>query len=374
MRWREVVFSLDWIIMATTLLLVCLGLAMLFSATYTDQTLLVSRFVRQAIVALIGLIGFLALARLPYHFFYRSSWVLYGLGIGGLLLVALTAPAVRGSASRLAVIGIQLQPSEFMKLALVLLLAYLFARSSRPNWKSVVTSCVLVAIPVFLVAVEPDTGVALLLLGLWAGLLVFIGLPWPALVSLFALAAVGAVAAWRWWLFEYQKNRILTFLNPQRDPLGAGYNVVQSIIALGSGRLLGRGLGHGPQSQLKFLPEQHTDFIVASIGEELGFIGILLLIILYSLLLWRIIVIAQRTNDRFGVLICVGTFIVLLSSLAVSIGMNMGLLPVTGIPLPLVSYGGSNLLTTFLLLGLVESVHVHSKWVSKAPAELTYVG
>ena len=150
--------------------------------------------------------------------------------------------------------------------------------------------------------------------------------------------------------------------------------MVQSIVALGSGRLFGRGLGHGPQSQLKFLPEQHTDFIFASIGEELGFVGVTVVIILYAILLWRILVIARTTQDLFGQLLCVGTFLVFLLSFVVAVGMNMGLLPVTGIPLPLVSYGGSNLLSTFVLLGIVQSVRVYSKWVQAPPGEISSFG
>ena len=142
-------------------------------------------------------------------------------------------------------------------------------------------------------------------------------------------------------------------------------------MALGSGRIVGRGLGHGPQSQLEFLPERHTDFILSSIGEELGFIGVFLILLLYGILLWRILRIAQTTNDNFGRLLATGTFTILLISLTVSAGMNMGLIPVTGIPLPMLSYGGSSLLSTFVLLGLVQSVHVYSKWAQSPPMEIT---
>ena len=220
---------------------------------------------------------------------------------------------------------------------------------------------------------EPDIGEAALIITLWVAMMIFIGTPWRYLFSFGFLGAIGFWAAWYWMFVDYQKARIITFIDPTSDPLGAGYNVMQSIVALGSGGLLGRGLGHGPQSQLKFLPEQHTDFILASIGEELGFIGIALVFFLYTILLWRILKIARITQDPFGQYLAVGAFIMLLTSFFVSPGMNMGLLPVTGIPLPMVSFGGSNMVSTFIMLAVIQSIHVHGKWVQKPPSEITHL-
>ncbi|MEX2054880.1 MAG: FtsW/RodA/SpoVE family cell cycle protein, partial [Candidatus Andersenbacteria bacterium] len=280
---------------------------------------------------------------------------------------------IRGTASRLALFGVQVQPSEFMKVAMVVSLAWLFAHHARLTWQVFAKSVVLIAIPVVLIMLEPDLGVAMLLLSLWGALLIFLGLQIKAMIALGLLSGASFFAAWHWLFADYQRSRILVFLDPTSDPLGAGYNVVQSIVALGSGRLFGRGLGHGPQSQLQFLPEQHTDFIFSSIGEELGFIGVLVVVVLYAVVLWRILIIARSTRDPFGQLLAVSTFLILLVSFVVSAGMNMGLLPVTGIPLPLVSYGGSNLVTTFVLLGIVESVRVYSKWVQAPPTEFTHL-
>lgn len=371
MRLVEFFRSLDWVLAGAALLLVGIGLAMLFSATYTQPGLFVSRFGRQCGSALASIIIAMLLARVPYHALKRLVPVAYGLGIVGLLVVFFAAQIIRGAASRFNVVGLQLQPSEFAKVAIILMLAWFFSRKSPVSWQQVLISMLLIAVPVGLIVLEPDVGVAATILAVWGGLLIFSGISWRTVSFLALLAGGSAVLAWQYGLAEYQKSRIHVFLNPASDPLGAGYNIMQAIVALGSGRWFGRGLGHGPQSQLKFLPEQHTDFIIASIGEELGFVGLTVVTVLYVVVLLRILSIARKTHDPFGQFIAVGTFLVLLVSFMVNAGMNMGLLPVTGIPLPLVSYGGSNLLGSFILLALVESVHVYSKWVQAPPRELS---
>lgn len=373
MRFAELLRSLDWLLIGAVLLLVLIGLAMLFSASYTEAEILSSRFSRQLSAFGFSLLVALLVTRVPYHVIARYALPIYIAGMVGLAVVALLAQVIRGTASRLSLAGFQLQPSEFIKVSLIIALAWLLSRRERIGLPTFLTSGLAVGLPAALILLEPDLGVALLLLALWGGMLVFMGLSWR-LIALLGLASAGAfVVGWRWLFAEYQRERVLVFLDPTRDPLGEGYNIVQSIVALGSGRLLGRGLGQGPQSQLQFLPEQHTDFILASIGEELGFVGVTVVIILYAIVLWRLLQIGRRCQDLFGQLLCIGVFLVVLLGVMVSAGMNMGLLPVTGIPLPLVSYGGSNLLSTFLLLGIVQSVHVYSKWVQAPPAEITHV-
>lgn len=372
MRFIEIIRAIDWMLMGAVLLLVLIGLAMLFSATYTEAGLLSSRFARQVAAVGVSLVASFLVTRIPYHVTRRYAILIYAIGLAGLGTVALLAQVIRGTASRLTLAGFQLQPSEFVKVSLIIAFAWLLSRQKNVRLPAFLQTGTAVAVPVMLILLEPDLGVALLLLGVWGGVLVFMGLPWRMLTVLAVVGAGGFAIGWRWLFADYQKARIAVFLDPTSDPLGAGYNIVQSIVALGSGRLFGRGLGHGPQSQLKFLPEQHTDFILASIGEELGFIGVAVVIILYAIVLWRIVLIGRTTQDLFGQIIAVGAFWVLLLSLVVSAGMNMGLLPVTGIPLPLVSYGGSNLLSTFVLLGLVQSVRVYSKWVQAPPGEISY--
>ena len=372
MRTREILQSVDWVLAGAVFLLVGVSLAMLFSSTYTVE-LFSSRFLRQALAAGVGLgIGFIIL-RIPYHSWQRYALPIYGVAVGALVAVYFAGQVIRGTASRFEFGDFQVQPSEFVKIALIIALAWLLASRDRLGWRGVVLSGLLVLIPSGLILLEPDLGVAALLLALWGMLLIFRGLPWLAVFALGVAGSLGFAAAWFWMFADYQRERLLVFLDPTRDPFGAGYNILQSIVAFGSGRLLGRGLGHGPQSQLEFLPERHTDFILSSIGEELGFVGVVVVLALYAIVLWRILRIARSTQDGFGQLLAVGTFVLLLTSLVVSAGMNMGLLPVTGIPLPLLSYGGSNLVSTFVLLAIVESVRVYSKWVQASPTEITHL-
>ena len=372
MRFSEIIRSYDWIMIGTALLLACVGLAMLFSAS-SEGSLFSARFIRQSVSVSVAFSLFIIVSAFPYHSLRRYSIPLYILGLGGLLAASQTGRVVRGTVSRLELFGVQIQPSEFIKIALIVLLAWFFARKKVINLAVVIYSAAIVGLAAALVALEPDIGEAALIITLWVTMMIFIGTPWRYLLTLGIMGIIGFWAAWHWMFAEYQKARLITFIDPTSDPLGAGYNVMQSIVAFGSGGLLGRGLGHGPQSQLKFLPEQHTDFILASIGEELGFIGITLVFSLYAILLWRILKIARITQDPFGQYLAVGAFIMLLTSFFVSTGMNMGLLPVTGIPLPLVSFGGSNMVSTFIMLGIIQSIHVHGKWVQKPPSEITHL-
>lgn len=373
MRIHELFRSLDWLQLNCAMLLLLIGLSMLFSSTYTTPGFLLGRFGRQLIAIGLGLLMFGLFARLPYHVWQRYAWLVYGVGLIALAVVSISSQVIRGTISRFSFAGFQLQPSEFMKVALIIALAALLARFSPTTRRGFILSTLLIAIPTLLIILEPDIGTALLLITIWLGLLIFSGLSFRALLVLALLLGILGVASWHWFLLDYQKARFLVFLDPNRDPFGAGYNVFQSIVALGSGRLLGRGLGHGPQSQLQFLPEQHTDFILASIGEELGFIGVSVVLVLYGLLLWRLLIIARSTQDRFGQLLSIATFVLLLTSLTVSAGMNMGMLPVTGIPLPLVSYGGSNLVATLMLLGITQSVWLHRRWRQQAPPEISEI-
>ncbi len=370
MKLREVIQSLDWVLLSAMLLLILLGFSMLLG-TANVGSLITPLFLRQAIAAGIGLGFLILLAKFPYHTWQRYAPFLYIAGILSLIVVTVIGSVIRGTVSRFEIFGFQLQPSEFMKVGLVIALAWLLSRFRYLRWRELLLTGLLVGVPTILVLREPDFGVAALMLGICGGVLLFSGLRWQYVVVLGLLGVLVAGGAWQWVLLDYQKQRLETFLNPGADPLGSGYNVTQSMIALGSGKLWGRGLGHGPQSQLNFLPERHTDFILASIGEELGFIGVTLVIGLYIIMLWRLLRIIQSTQDKFGQLIVVGTFFMLLGSFIVSAGMNMGITPVTGIPLPLVSYGGSNLLATCLLLGIVQSVRVYSRFVRGPAPEIS---
>jgi len=360
----------DWILTGAIILLATIGLAMLFGTT-SEDSLLSYRFIRQITSFAIALVAYFLLSFFPYHSLKRYAPILYIIGLTSLIIVSQVAPVIRGTTSRISLFGVQVQPSEFVKVALVIITSWLFAKLAV-NRFSFTISAALIGFAALLVAAEPDIGEAALFILLWTIFIVFLGIPWRTVGIIALIGIIGFFAAWTWLFADYQKDRLLIFIDPTSDPLGAGYNVTQSIVALGSGGLLGRGLGHGPQSQLKFLPEQHTDFILASIGEELGFVGVTLIIALYTILLWRIFKIARSTQDPFGKYLAVLVFILLLTSFFISAGMNMGLLPVTGIPLPLVSYGGSNLVGTLILLGIVQSVRAHSHWLRQPPTELTH--
>lgn len=371
MRGIEIIRSFDWVALGASWLLIALGLAMLISATYTEG-IISALLIRQTISAVVGMVLLVLFSLVHYRTLARYAWVVYGAGMLGLIIVAVFGTLVRGTISRLEIFGVQIQPSEFMKVSLIIALAWVGSRLSIRHSKNIIISAAVVALPVGLVLLEPDVGVASLMVAVWFGILLFLGLPWRWAAILMLLGALVSTGAWQWGLADYQKDRLRTFLDPARDPLGSGYNITQSIVALGSGRLFGRGLGHGPQSQLKFLPERHTDFILASIGEELGFLGIALVLGLYTVLLWRILKLAHGSDDPFARVFSAGVFIILLVSFVVSAGMNIGLLPITGIPLPLVSFGGSNLITTCVLLGILQSIRAHGKWTGSAPIEISY--
>ncbi len=371
MNWRRIFASADYVLMSCALLLSGIGLAMLASSANTTTAAVSPLLYRQAIALGAGALLFLCAMKIPYHTWKRLAPWMFGGGVIVQVVLLFTGRLIRGTVSRLDFFGFQIQPSEFVKVALVLMVAWVLARQKRVGARGVLISGAIMLLPVVLVLREPDFGMASVMIASWAGMLFVFGLPWRTVGLLALLGAVLFGTAWQTALLPYQKERILTFLNPTADPLRSGYNVTQSIIALGSGQLLGRGLGHGPQSQLKFLPERHTDFIFASVGEELGFLGIALVTILYGIMLGRIIVLVRSVNDPFGQMVATGAFFVFIVGFTVNAGMNMGLLPVTGIPLPLISYGGSNLVTSCFLLGLVESVKVHSKFLSSAPMELS---
>jgi rod shape determining protein RodA len=361
--------KIDWQLVAPILLLVSMGIAVLVSGV-TISELPQSLFFKQLLSFGIGLVGFFMAARIPYYIWQRFAMWIYAVGLTLVIFTIATGAIIRGTVSRLELWGSQLQSPELMKLGVVMMLAWFLARYERLKLTQVALSALFMAIPTGLVLAEPDFGVAALFIACWLGMIVFSGISWRLLMSIGLVGLLLGGVAWSTLLLDYQKDRIRTFIDPSADPLRSGYNVTQSMIAFGSGQLLGRGLGHGPQSQLNFLPERHTDFIVASIGEELGFIGITVLIILYIVLLRRLLQIAMVTRDPFGQYMAVGIFCILLASFSVSIGMNMGLLPVTGIPLPFVSYGGSNMVTSLFLLGLAQSIQSHSHFMQHGAREI----
>lgn len=345
--------NFDWLLLGLILLILILGLPILFSVAP-------EMIPRQLIWLAISLFAFFVFSSIDYRIFENMSFVFYFLSLFLLIITFIFGQVTRGSIRWLSLGGINLQASEIIKPFLIVSLASWTTKLDLKEMKNLLFLFFLIALISLLIFLQPDLGSTIVINFVFLSVLLMAGLnlKFFFLVALLIIASFPLV--WR-FLKDYQKTRIFVFFNPFADPLGRGYHLLQSIIAIGSGKFLGRGLGRGTQSHLRFLPEYHTDFIFASLAEELGFVGSFLLLLLFWFLLWRILNLAQKTQDKFASLICLGVFSLLFFQVFVNIGMNMGLLPITGISLPLVSYGGSSLLATMISLGLVLSVAKFSK-------------
>lgn len=292
--------------------------------------------------------------------------------IGLLLLVFLIGHTANGAKSWFSLGGFSVQPSDFIKLILILLLAKYFSRRhiAIGQVKHLLISGAYAMIPFFLVFLEPDFGTAMIIGLIWLGMALVAGIRKTHLFILFGMGILAFVFLWSFVFVPYQKARITNFLHPLTDIHGTGYNAHQAVIAVGSGGLLGKGVGYGTQSRLRFLPEYQTDFIFAAFAEEWGFVGAMLLLLLFGLLLWRMLSIALHGESNFEMLFAAGVMILFISQILINMGMNMGILPVTGITLPLMSYGGSHLIMEFGALGILSSMrrnthHAHPEDLTK---------
>jgi len=355
--------KLDWILIISVLLLTLIGLMSIYSTSFYHVK---SYFYKQAGFIVFGLFLMMLFAFIDYRLFRNHAvflLLLYFLSVFLLVVVLLLGRVIHGASSwfRFGIFGFE--PVEFAKLVMVLIFAQYFSLRHIELYRKIhiLISGAYTFLVAGLVFLQPDFGSAMVLVFLWFGVMVIAGIKLRQILFLFLIGAILVGVAWFGVLKPYQKDRITSFVNPYLDPQGSGYHQIQSMIAIGSGQLLGRGLGHGPQSQLNFLPEQHTDFIFASIGEEWGFVGLVIVFILYFLLFYRIVKTALNAENNFARLFCVGVAIVLIFQVFVNIGMNVGLLPISGIPLPFVSYGGSNLLMNFVMLGIVQSIIIREK-------------
>ena len=312
----------------------------------------------QGIFWLFGLAILWIFSQFDYKNWQNLSGYFYIFSIISLLLLLIFAHPVRGSTRWMDLGVFRFQPAEVAKAAAILLLANFFSMRSAKVIKNLILSLLIILPAIILIFVQPDIGNTLAFLAIWLGISTAAGFKLKHLITLTLVAIVFGVLFFE-LLAPYQKARLFSFVNPNADPLGTGYNLIQSKIAVGSGNFFGRGLGQGTQSQLNFLPEAESDFIFASISEQLGFIGAGLLLILYLWLMTKLLQISKN-RSRYAQLIVIGTFSFLLLQFSISIAMNMGLLPVTGITLPLVSYGGSSLIMTLFLLGIVLSTTRYS--------------
>ncbi|MFH1565555.1 MAG: rod shape-determining protein RodA [bacterium] len=362
-------YQLDWLLLAAVLLLVFLGLAVIYSITLGQGNdigggILYSPLLHKQIISLtFGIVLFFIFSLINYRLFYVYSRYLFWGIIILLLAVLFFGNTIRGTTGWFEFGGFGFQPVEVAKLVLIIILAKYFTTNGRylAQFRHVVFSGIIVLIIMGLVLLQPDFGSAVILILIWAGMMFAVGIPKKYLTfAAFAAILVG-ILSWSFFLQDYQKDRIAVFLNPQADPQGSGYHVAQSIIAIGSGQLFGKGLGFGSQSHLKFLPESHTDFIFAVIAEEMGFFSVIFLFSLFIFLYYRLIKISKDSIDDFGSLLCVGIVISLFCQMFINLAMNMGILPVTGLPLPFVSFGGSSLIMSFAMIGVAQNVHIKSK-------------
>lgn len=359
--------KIDWVKSVVIVLLISLGLLLIYSTSGSASgSFDYTNLKKQILAIIIGAVLFFLFTYFDYKIFKNYAYFLYILMMVMLLAVLLFGSEIRGTKGWFNLGFFQFQPAELAKIVLLLILAKYFASISGKlsMFRHIIISGLITLLPVFLIMLQPDFGSALVLLFLWVVMLFISGIKRSYIA---VLGGSGFFIGWILWHFgfkDYQKDRILTFLNPNSDPLGSGYNIIQSKIAVGSGGLLGKGLGYGSQSQLKFLPAQQTDFIFAVLAEELGFFGGILLLVLFFILLARIINISKNSRDEFGLMIGIGATLILIFQILVNVGMNMGLLPVTGIPLPLVSYGGSSLISVLLLMGILQSIYVRNKGLS----------
>lgn len=348
----------DIILFACAFLITCFGLVGIFSLDRGQGLEGLPFFTRQLLSFGIGLTLFFLLSRFEYRLFQFISSTWYVVGIILMIAVLLFGQTIRGTTGWFVVAGFSFQPVEFMKAALIVHLAHFFSRNRDhfKTWWVIVGSGVLTALPVGLTLLQPDAGSALLMIGTWFVMLLVSGVRRVHVTAGAVIAVIAILLSWQFLLVEYQKERIRTFFDPTHDLQGSGYNVRQSIIAVGSGQFFGKGLGYGSQSQLRFLPEARTDFMFASLSEELGFFGVGLLLTFCVTMQIRMLRIAQNSHDDFGVFVIFGYVALLVFQTIINAGMNMGILPVTGIVLPLVSYGGTALIAQWLLLSVVLQV------------------
>lgn len=356
--------NFDWMLFSLVLIIACIGLSTVYSATWSPTHNMSSTFIKQLQWIIGGIIVMTVVVAVDYHSWSRFTGLFYGVAIVMLILVLVAGKSAMGAARWISLGPISFQPSELAKLALIAVIAkHLTDNPSTEGLtlKALLTPAALLLVPLILVAKQPDLGTALLFLFVAAALIFVAGINRRTLVGIVSSAAViSPFALYLFWnhLKEYQKNRLMVFFNPDTDPTGIGYHVTQSKIAIGSGMLTGKGFLAGTQSHLKFLPERHTDFIFSVFAEEWGLIGSLLLLALYFLLIMRGIEIAHSTKDRLGKYLATGAVTMLFFYVFINLGMTLGIMPVVGVPLPLMSYGGTAMLTTFIAIGILLNVRM----------------
>lgn len=369
------VFSrdIDWVLLVSAVLITLLGLVTMNSFVGEDRF-----FERQMAWLGVSLVVFFAAAAVDWRFL-RKSWVVTTLFVGScflLLSLFVLGSVFKGAQSWFNLGLFAFQPSDPIKLVVIILLAKYFTRRhiEIANVRHILVSGAYTFVIFALILLQPDFGSAVIIFCLWLGMVLVSGISKKHLMAVFALGVVSFGALWLYVLAPYQKERVMSFLNPLADIRGAGYHAFQSMIAVGSGQIFGKGIGYGTQSKLRFLPEYQTDFIFASFAEEWGFLGIVILFALFGALMWRILKNALLGSTNFEILFGCGVAVLFMAHFAVHIGINIGMLPVTGTTIPLMSYGGSHLLTEFLALGILMGMRRYRRAVHKDRVENEIVG
>ncbi len=365
--------SLDWVLLVPALLLSFLGLMTMSSFTGQDPFL-----VRQLVWIALGVLVFVGANTVDWRFLRRSAvaaW-LYGILIIPMVLLIIVGHSVMGAKSWVAIGSFGIEPVEYVKLALIIALAKYFSRRHIEirNIRHVFVSGAYGAIVAVLVALQPDFGGAIIIFLIWFGMILFSGISRKHVLTVIAVGTVAFLGLWFFGFHQYQKDRIKTFINPTGDIHGIGYNAYQATIAFGSGQLLGKGIGYGTQSKLRFLPEYQTDFIFAAFAEEWGFVGILIVCTLFGVIFFQILHIAARGATNFETLFAIGVLSYLAAHFILHAGINMGILPVTGTTIPFMSYGGSHMMAEYLSLGMLSGMRKYGRAAHRDLLEKEFSG
>ncbi|MBP6857714.1 MAG: rod shape-determining protein RodA [Candidatus Pacebacteria bacterium] len=363
----------DWSILLAVVPLLLAGMTTMVSFS-GDASLLD----KQLLWVFVGIFIALSIASIDVRFLRDSRYVVisYILSLGLLVAVLIFGKTVKGAKSWFDFGGFSFQPTDIVKLLVIIVLAKYFSRRhvAIAQFKHLAVSFLYAILPIGLILLQPDFGSAMVVGLLWIGMALVSGISRKHILMVFGVVVVAFSISWLFLFKPYQKDRIISFIHPTSDIRGSGYNAYQSVIAVGSGQIFGKGLGYGTQSRLNFLPEYQTDFVFAAFSEEWGFVGSLLILFCFCFLLWRVKVHASRGASNFETLFCVGYMLLLFGHIIVNIGMNIGIMPVTGIPLPFMSYGGSHLLGEFIGLGIVLSMTRYERAVHRGDINKEFIG
>ena len=356
---RRLFTNFDWTLLAVVLAITALGVVNIYSASASYRDIGTPYYLKQLYWIVAGLTLSFMVCSLDYHLFEDFAYWLYGAVVLMLVLVLLVGKTTMGATRWLDLGPINIQPSEPMKIVIIMTFARFFARYpvfKGLSLRELLLPLMLVGVPALLIMKQPDLGTATMVSLIAGTMLLFVGVRWSAFATLFAAFIPTVILAWQFGLHDYQKKRVYNFLNPDLDPQGSGYHIIQSKIAVGSGAIFGKGYMQGTQSQLRFLPEQHTDFAFSVFAEEWGFVGCLVVLALYLFLVLWGLAIAKRCNDRFGSLLAVGVSAMLFWHILINMGMVIGLFPVVGVPLPFFSYGGTSMVTSMIGVGILMNI------------------